>query len=85
MINFKVTKRLNLNCFHHIKPKENCDIIKVLANTTDVIILQYVSVSNQHIVNLKLTHFFKKRNTNPRSQKSLTERQKQPKSKRECR
>ena len=85
MINFKVAKRLDLNCFHNIKQKENCDIIKVLANTTDVIILQYVSVSNQHIVNLKLTRFFKKRNTNPRPQKSLTERQKQLKSKRECR
>ena len=54
MINFKVAKRLDLNCFHHIKTKENCDIINVLANTTDVIILQYVSVSNPHTVHLKL-------------------------------
>ena len=60
MIDFKVAKRLDLNCFHHIKTEENCDIINVLANTTDVILLQYVSISNQHSVNLKLTHFFKK-------------------------
>ena len=61
MINFKVARRLDLNCFYHIKTKENCDIINVLTNTTDVIILQYVSISNQHSVNLKLTHLKKKR------------------------
>ena len=75
MINFKVARRLDLNCFYHIKTKENCDIINVLTNTTDVIILQYVSISNQHSVNLKLTHLKKKRNTYPPPKKSLTERQ----------
>ena len=73
MINFKVARRLDLNCFYHIKTKENCDIINVLTNTTDVIILQYVSISNQHSVNLKLTHL--KKNTYPPPKKSLTERQ----------
>ena len=73
MINFKVARRLDLNCFYHIKTKENCDIINVLTNTTDVIILQYVSISNQHSVNLKLTHL--KKYTYPPPKKSLTERQ----------
>ena len=75
MIDFKVAKRLDLNCFHHIKTEENCDIINVLVNTTDVILLQYVSISNQHSVNLKLTHFFKKEILIPTQKKSLTERQ----------
>ena len=82
MINFKVAKRLDLNCFHHIKTEENCDIVNVLANTTDVILLQYASISNQHSVNLKLTHFLKKEILIP-TQKKPHRKTKQPKSKRE--
>ena len=43
---------------HSIIQKRNvkcvCDMIEVLAKTTVLIILQYINVSNQHTVYLKL-------------------------------
>lgn len=52
IINFKVAKGLNLNCPHHQK-KIIIWHIKVLANTTEAIILQYIIVSDQYVVHLK--------------------------------
>ena len=37
---------------------ELSDVMEVLSNTMVVIILQYISVSNQHIVHIKLTQCY---------------------------
>lgn len=58
MINFKVARRLVLNCSCH---KEDIRIMgqdRVLVYTMAVIILSYISVSNQHVVHLQLTQCY---------------------------
>lgn len=57
IINFNGAKRLDLNCFHH-KKKNLCDMIEVLADFMVVIILQYVNVSDQHVVDTKPTQCY---------------------------
>ena len=47
-----MTKRLDLKYSHH---KKNDNYVKVSANTTEVVILQYINGSDQHILHLKLT------------------------------
>lgn len=56
--NFQVARKLDLNCSHHEK-EVVCEVIQELVNATVVIILQYINVSDQHIVHLKLTQCYK--------------------------
>ena len=51
-INFKVAKRLDLNCSHH---KKDNYIIEVWVTITVVILVQYINIANQHFVHIKLT------------------------------
>ena len=54
----KAAKRVDLKGSHHKKEMALCDMMAVLGNTTEVIILQYISVSNQHIVHIKLAQCY---------------------------
>ena len=61
--NVKIAKKLDLFS-HHKTEIILCDIIQLLANSTIVIILEYINDSNQHIGHLKLTcyiSYFKKK------------------------
>ena len=54
MIYLKVAEYI-LNVPTTKKKWQLCDVIEVVANAVVVIILQYISASNHHTVNLKLT------------------------------
>lgn len=56
---WKVAKRVDFKCSHHTqKYIMLCDVREVLANDIVGIILQHVSISNQLIIHLKLTHCY---------------------------
>ena len=50
----KFATRVDLKCFHHKTEKVMGDVIEVSANTTLETIFQNISVSNQHVLHLKL-------------------------------
>ena len=50
--------RVDLKCSHHKHTNDNCEVMELLAYTIVVIILQYMSVSNHHIVHTKLTQCY---------------------------
>ena len=52
IIYFKVAKRTDVKCSYH-KKVYPWDVIEVLANAIVITILQYINVSNHHIVQLK--------------------------------
>lgn len=55
IINFKAARRRDLSCSHHQKNiLQLCVVIEVLANSLMVIIPQYIKVSNQQAVYLKI-------------------------------
>ena len=51
----EVVKRVDLKCYHHAQKIQLCEGVEVLTNLIVVIILQYICVSNQHIVYFKLS------------------------------
>ena len=53
----KVAKRVGLKSSRHIQ-KYNCGVMDMLTNLIVVIILQYIHISNHHIVYLKLTQYY---------------------------
>lgn len=54
----KVAKRVDLKCFHHRKRIGNYyDVRGMLPKAKLVIIFQYTSVSNQHVVHLEFILF----------------------------
>lgn len=58
-IYLKVAKILYLTCSHHKKEMTECDMMEALAKSIMGIILQYIRLSNQHTVHLKLTECYK--------------------------
>ena len=52
---WKLLKELIVNVLITRTKRQLCDMMEVLSNTVLVIILQYISGSNQHIAHLKLT------------------------------
>lgn len=50
---FKIAKRLDPNCFPTIKKQCLC-VMEVLAIAVMIITLQYINVSNQQVIYLKL-------------------------------
>ena len=52
---YSILLTVDLKCFHH-KKMELCDMIEALKNVMVVMILQYLNISNQHIVYLKFTN-----------------------------
>ena len=54
IINFKIVNRPDLNCFHHKKEVIMWCDRGVIPNAKIVIILQYINISKQHVVYLKL-------------------------------
>lgn len=56
IVNFEVTKKLNLNCSQHKKKWQICDMMKVLANATVVILMQFINVPDDTLHTLNLLH-----------------------------
>lgn len=52
---WKLLKELIVNVLITKTKRQLCDMMEVLSNTVLVIILQYISGSNQHIAHLQLT------------------------------